>query len=125
MVTQTDVKDFPQSLFGTRCGHRRHHLHAPGEIAEHPVGRTNVKFAIEWLCVASSEIKDPRMLEKASDNGTHPNALTIAGKARPEAAEPPDHQINRDARAGCVTQRLNDRGVLELVHLGHNAGRAP
>ena len=37
LVTQTDVEDFPQPLFGAACGHRRHHFHTPGEIAEHPV----------------------------------------------------------------------------------------
>src|SRR5262245_51780699 len=125
LVTQTDVEDFPQPLFGTGCGHRRDNLHTPGEIAEHPVGRTNVKFAIERICVASGEMEDPRVLEKASNDGTHANALTAAGNTRPEAAEPPDHQINRYACTSRCTQRLNDRGILELVHLGYDAGWAP
>src|SRR5215467_4988296 len=125
MVTQTDVEDFPQPLLGTGGGHRCHHFHTPGEIAEHPVGRANVKFAIERVCVTSSEMEDPRVLEKASYDGTHANALTAVGNARPEAAYSPYHQVNRDTCAGCFTKRLNDCWVLELVHLGNNARREP
>src|SRR5262245_23906359 len=58
-VTQTDVEDLPQPLFETGGGYRRHHFHTPGEIAEHPVGRANVKFPIERIFVASGEMEDP------------------------------------------------------------------
>src|SRR4029450_5611763 len=74
VVMQTDVEDFPQPLFWTGCGHRRHHFYPPGEIAEHPVGRAQVKFAIEGRFVARSEIEDARVLEKAADDGMHANA---------------------------------------------------
>src|SRR4029450_13871189 len=124
-ITQTDVEDFPQPLFGTGGGYRRHHFHPPGEIAEHPVGRANVKFAIERIGVASGEMEDPGVLEKAPDDRTHANALAAAGNARPEAADPPDHQVDSDARTGRFTKRLDDRRVLELVHLGNEARREP
>src|SRR5262249_32028226 len=124
-VTQTDVEDLPQPLFGAGGGYGRHNFHTPGEIAEHPVGRANVKFALERIFLASGEIKDPGVLEKAPDDRTHANALTAAGNARPEAADPPDHQVDSDARAGRFTKRLNDLGVLELVHLGNDARWEP
>src|SRR5262252_607994 len=85
VVMQTDVEDFPQPLFWTGSSYWRHNFHTPGEVAEHPVGRANVKFAIERIFVARGEMEDPRVLEKASDDGTHPNALTAAGNAGPEA----------------------------------------
>ena len=110
-VTQTEVEDFPQPLFGTRGGHRRHYFHTPGEIAEHPVGRAQVKFALEGLCLASGEMEDPRVFEKASDDGAHTNAFAATGDARPEAAEALDDQVDRYTCTGCFTQRFNDLGV--------------
>src|SRR5262245_62056310 len=70
-------------------------------------------------------MKDPRVLEKAANDRAHANIVAAAGDARPETAEPPNHQVNRDPGTGRFTQRLDDLGVFELVHLGYDAGRAP
>ena len=70
-------------------------------------------------------MKDPRVLEKASNDRAHANAFAMAGDARPETAESPDDQVNRDTRTGRFTKRRNDLRVLELVHLGNDAGWAP
>jgi hypothetical protein len=107
LITHTEVEDLPQPFFGPRCGHRRHDFHPPGEIAEHPVGRPYVKFALKGIVVASGEMEDPRVLEEASNDRTHANTLAAAGDAGPEAADPPDHQVNRYARASRVTERLS------------------
>ena len=75
--------------------------------------------------MASGKMEDARVLEKASNDRAHANAVAAVGDAGPEAAEPTDHQINRYACTTRLTERRDDLGVFELVHLGNDAGREP
>src|ERR1700752_3240530 len=70
-------------------------------------------------------MKDTRVLEKASDDRTHANTVAAARDTWPEATDPPDHLVNGYAGTTRFTERGDDFGVLKLVHLGHDARRAP
>ena len=50
--------------------------------------------------------------------------VAATGEAGPETAEPPDHEINWHACRSRFTQRRDDLGVFELVHLGHDMAGA-
>src|SRR2546430_5587837 len=63
------------------------------------------------------------MLEEAPDDADDADAFRESRYARPEAADPPDDQVDLDTGRGGRIEFLDHRRVDEGVHLGDDAGR--
>src|SRR5271169_6124476 len=94
-VSQANVQNLPQLLFGAAIENRGDDLHALGEVAVHPVGRADEKIARSRVVLRRREVKDTGMLQVASDNRPDPDPVAEAGNSRPEATKPAHDQIHR------------------------------
>jgi hypothetical protein len=57
-VVQADIKDLPKALLGGGGAHRCDHLDAFGEVAEHPVRRSDEVLAVGWILFSVGKVKD-------------------------------------------------------------------
>jgi hypothetical protein len=66
------------ALAQRRVAHRPGHLDAPEHVAAHPVGAGQQQRLVV-VAAAPAEIRDPRVLEKASDDRAHADAVGDLG----------------------------------------------
>jgi hypothetical protein len=85
-------------------------LHAPEEIPLHPVGAGEEQVA-STLGVSTEKVEDPRMLEKSSDDGAHPDVVGDTGYAGTKRAQPADDEVDLHAGPRRLVQRFDDPRV--------------
>src|SRR4051794_35585830 len=83
------------------------------EVAPHQVGAPQV----DLLLVAVLEIIDTTVLEKPSDDARHSNIFAHSGDARPQAADPPDQQVDLPPRLRGLVEKTDHGRLLQAVHL--------
>src|SRR5947207_271146 len=105
--------------------HGAEHLDAPVEVARHKIGGGNVDGGFRMgQRMPPAEAIDAPVLEEATDDRFHSDALREARDAGAQAADAADHEIDFDAGARCRIERIDDLGVDERVHLHPDRGRA-
>src|ERR1700678_73631 len=122
-IPQTNVQDLPELPLPFRRQHRRDDLDALGQIAEHPVRRSDKEFALQRIVRTSGEVEDTRVFQKAPDNGPDPNVFGAAWDARTKAAESANDQIDLFSGRGSLARSLDQLRILDLIHLGDDARR--
>jgi hypothetical protein len=75
LIAEAEIEDSPELFLQWLGQHRSDHLHPAGQVPVHPVGRTDVKFAIGRILLPRGEIKDAGVFEKAADDRTNSNAF--------------------------------------------------
>ena len=65
------------------------------------------------------------MLEEAADDGANPDSLREALDAGAQDRKAADNQVDLDARLRGLVKSLDDRGLEQRVHLGHDVSGAP
>src|SRR5215813_2019261 len=94
-VAQVDVEDPPQAIAEVTRSYRSDHLDPAREIPGHPVGGADVEIPIPGIRGPVGEVKDPRVLQETPDDGPDLDGLSLARHAGTQAAEAPDHQVDR------------------------------
>src|SRR5207248_10232172 len=98
--------------------HRAEELHPGVEVARRQVGRAD---EVAGLLAGGPEGEDPGVLQVAPDGRTDPDALRPARDAGPQAADPPDDDVDVAAGGRRPVQRVDDLLVDEVVHLDGDA----
>src|SRR5438046_6771635 len=96
---------------------RHQRLHAPIEIARHPVGGANEQFGLrrgQPLTVA--EAYDAAVLEKAPDDALHSNVFGKPAYSWTQTADAPHDQIDLHTGIGGAIKCVDDGRVDYLVH---------
>src|SRR5439155_8290238 len=120
-VGELDVEDLLEPLPQGRSQDREGDLDAMVEVPRHPV-----RGGEEVLLVAAiEEIVDARVLEEAIDDRDDADSLGQSGYAGPEAADPPDDQVDVHPRLARRAQLVDERAIDETVQLGDQPGPAP
>lgn len=78
-VTQADVENLPEPLFGCRRLHRSYHLNAFREVPEHPVRGADKEVSLAWIGVSIGEMEDAGVFQKSADNRSHTNVVRPSG----------------------------------------------
>src|ERR1700687_2360358 len=87
-------------------------LHAPVEMARHPVRRPEVDLFVAVV----PEIEDARVLEEASDDAHHFDAIADSRYSRPEAADAADDEIDVHSTLRRVVEVLDEIRIDEGIH---------
>src|SRR5262249_22360249 len=109
-VAEADVEDLPELFPGALGAHRARDLDAVREISRHPIRGCDEEIAVHRIGVAVGEVKDPRVLEETTDDGSDADALGPAGNPGSEAAEPANDQLDRHAGPRRPPRPLDDLG---------------
>ena len=88
------------------------------KVAGHPVGRGDEDLG----GAAVVEVKGPGVFEEAVDDGDDADVFGGLASAGFEAADAADVELDVDAGAGRLVEGIDDVGVLQRIHLGHDAG---
>src|SRR5580700_2566410 len=91
----------------------------------HPVCRSDKEVTLERISERCREMENSRMLEEAADNRSDANSFASARNTRPKTTKAAHDQIDGYACRSCLAQRIDQFGILELVHLGDDARGQP
>src|SRR5439155_1818282 len=107
----------PQPLPKLGVPHREHQLHPAVEVARHPVrgGEEHLLFSF------GPEEEDAVVLEKPADDGEDPDVLRQPLRARPQAADSANLEVDLRSRLRGRVERFDDLGVDQRVHLDKDA----
>src|SRR6202051_3936904 len=121
IIRQIRVENFPPNAFAEKfVTQRHHHLLALLEVTRHPVSAANVNF----FFAAILEIIDSAVLQKSSDDASHPDPITQTANTRPERADAANDQINLNSCLRCPVQGLNNVLVEQRIHLSDDPPRS-
>ena len=96
IVGELDIDDPLDVPLERRILDRHQRLDPSIEITGHEVGRTDVGDGTGTRSM--TEVVDPRMLEIATDDGSHPDGLRQAGNTRTQTADAADDEIDARTR---------------------------
>src|ERR1700680_2062234 len=96
-------------------------LHAPIEVAGHPVGGSEVDLFVAVV----PEIEDAGVLEKPPNDAYNSDSIADSGNSRPKAADAADDQIDLNAGLRSFVEMCNNVRVNERIDFRDDSTRHP